>query len=425
MPDHTQPQPEPVTLDPGSAAAADRAFKAGLSTAGPGQPAPTQPEARLLQLLALLDPPREKADPERDRLLIDVTMARVLRSRDENLAGRIGAEDHPGPRLCPSSAEALDAAASSAWDTADPRLSTLLGALDTQDEFAPASARERLIQSTLAKVQSGMNRMRLRPSDEELAPRSRMRITLNDVLAAAAAVILTGVIIAPMIVNARATTRETLCAANMGRAGLGFSLFAADHDGALPSVRALEASGRSGTPKTVTVAVRTDAGGRPVGWWFVGSSPASHSANLFTLVRAGYATASDLTCPGNPDAQSAFSPLATDWASPEGVSYSYQLFSTAKPRWSTGRTSVVLADKSPVIDRARRGETPDPLAPSNNHVSRGQNVLFNNGAVQFLSRPLLDNGDNIWLPRNLERLPSPTLNGVERPQGESDAFVGP
>lgn len=431
MTDHDPDQPASPTLDAASAAVIDRLLERGAEPADTGTRfAPAG--SRVLRLLSLLDPIQEKHDAQRDRLLIDVTMARVLRSRDTDLAGRIGSAEEPGPKLVESDAAALDSAAESGWSTPDPRLASLLAALDAAPVATPSS-RERLVQSTLERVQSSMPRMRLRVSDEELAPRSRMRITLTDVLAAAAAVGFAGVVISPMIVNARATTRESVCSMNMGRAGLGFSLFAADHDGALPSVNAYETAGRrasiSGEPSPrqtpITVAIRTDASGRPLDWWFVGAGPASHSANLFALVRSGYTSASDLTCPGNASAQTQFTPGSTDWATPEGVSYSYQLFSSATPRWYSGRASVVLTDKSPVIDRARRGETPDPLAPSNNHVSRGQNALFNTGAVKFLTRPVLDNGDNIWLPRNLERLASPTLRGTERPQGEADAFVGP
>ncbi len=431
MTDHDPDQSLSLSLDAASATIIDRLLDQREEQADTDTRfAPV--DSRVLRLLSLLDPPADKQDAQRDRLLIDVTMARVLRSRDTDLAGRIGSSEEPGPKLLEHDAAALDAATESGWSTPDPRLASILAALDA-DPLATASSRERLVQSTLDRVQSSMPRMRLRVGDEELAPRSRMRITLTDILAAAAAVGFLGVVISPMIVNARATTRESVCSMNMGRAGLGFSLFAADHDGALPSVNAYETAGRRATlvgetrqqQAPITVAIRTDASGRPLGWWFVGAGPASHSANLFTLVRGGYASASDLTCPGNATAQSQFAAGSTDWATPEGVSYSYQLFASDTPRWYSGRASVVLTDKSPVIDRARRGETPDPLAPSNNHVSRGQNVLFNTGAVQFLTRPVLEDGDNIWLPRNLERLPSPTLRGAERPQSDSDAFVGP
>lgn len=445
MTDHDADQsdsPQAPRLEAASAQAIDRLLESGLD---PSAAAASSPESRVLRLLSLLEPAAERRDQGREQLLIDVTMARVMRSRDTgaDLAGRIGADDDDSAaRLTESSATAVDAAAESAWSSADTRLASLLSALNAAP-IGAGSAKDRLVQSTLDRIQSTMPRLRFRLSEEELAPRSRMRITLNDVLAAAAAVGLAGVMIAPMIVNARATTRETMCSMNMGRAGLGFSLFAADHDGALPSVTAFETAGRravpmqvnqratqqaatfTSAPAPITVAIRTDANGRPLGWWLVGAGPASHSANLFTLVRGGYASTSDLTCPGNDTAQSTFDRRATDWSTPEGVSYSYQLFASDTPRWSTGRSQVVLADKSPVVDRARRGESPDPTAPSANHASRGQNVLFNSGAVQFLSRPVLDSGDNIWLPRNLESVANPTLRGVERPQGESDAFVGP
>ncbi len=432
----SQQPPEPpdrFTLTPAQARAVDAFLGEGEAFPGQASASPPIPHRPAVdRLLSLLDLPTEPIDPEQRRLLIDITMARVMRSRELDSAGRIGVEDAAAvenvPALAPASADELDRAADAGWSTGNPRLAALLHALDAAPIPADSSKR-RLIESTAARALAESDRLRFRLPEAELAPRARARMRLTDVLAAAACVGLGGVILAPMVVNTRAVTRETVCAMNMGRAGLGFSLFANDHDGALPSVSTFEGLPRSAAApqgRLLTLAIRTDPQGRPIaGWWSVGADPSSHTANLFTLVRAGYVAPSDLSCPGNESAQVTFAPDATDWAAPEGVSYSYQLFGPDTPRWFSGHTKVVLADRSPVVERARRGETPDPLAPSANHPSRGQNVLFNTGAVTFLSRPVLDNGDNIWLPRSLEGLAAPRLNGAELPAAETDAFVGP
>ncbi|MFM9957148.1 MAG: hypothetical protein ACKVZJ_03665 [Phycisphaerales bacterium] len=440
MPSPPPDPPDRLTLTPAQARAVDAILGAGDGAADPAAP-PATALPTLPKILALLDLPLEPIDPERRRLLIDITMARVMRSAESDSAGRIGIEPahEASPSLSTASATELDAAAEAGWSTSNPRLSALLSALDAAP-IPTDSARRRLVGSTLDRIQSeSESRFRLRIPDAELAPRARRRITLSDILAAAACVGLAGLILAPMVVNARAVNRETVCAMNMGRAGLGFSLFANDHDGALPSVQtfdgiapapaapgAIGPAWPSSPQRVLTLAIRTDAQGRPLAaWWSVGADPASHTANLFTLVRGGYVSTTDLACPGNETAQTNFAPGATDWANPDAVSYSYQLFGPETPRWFSGHTKVVLADRSPVVDRARRGETPDPLAPSTNHPSRGQNVLFNTGAVTFLNRPVLDNGDNIWLPRSLEGVASPQLNGAELPATETDAFVGP
>jgi hypothetical protein len=135
-----------------------------------------------------------------------------------------------------------------------------------------------------------------------------------------------------------------------------------------------------------------------------------------------------LTCPGN----SAGNPTLdlathTDWRSPDEVSYSYQLPPApgAPLVWSGRIRMIVLSDRSPVVERARAGESFDPMASSTMHKGRGQNVLVSDGSAHLLVSPELPNGDNIWLPRSQERLAHPSLRGMERPDGADDAFVGP
>jgi hypothetical protein len=57
-------------------------------------------------------------------------------------------------------------------------------------------------------------------------------------------------------------------------------------------------------------------------------------------------------------------------------------------------------------------------------------MLWNDGSVQWTTTPVLNNGDNIWLPRPIERVldslagkPMP-LEGREMP-APNDVFLGP
>jgi hypothetical protein len=207
-----------------------------------------------------------------------------------------------------------------------------------------------------------------------------------------------------MLAGAREEARSAQCASNLSRAGFGFSLYGADHRGALP---------------------RTEAGFRGGTWWDVGRADRSHSANLFLLVRGGYASLADLSCPGNHAAPTADAhPHALDWSSPEEVSFSYQLPSRGATSWTMGSRRVLLADRSPVVVRARRGEVPDPLASSPNHGGAGQNILFGDASIRFQALPTLPSGDNIWLPGRAEGPPR-RLTGREAPFTSDDAFVGP
>jgi hypothetical protein len=220
----------------------------------------------------------------------------------------------------------------------------------------------------------------------------------------AAAVLLGFSILWPIASSARDEVRIMACQSTMKNAGVGFGLYAQDYGGRLP----LATAGFAGS------------------WWNVGTPRQSNSANLFELARTGHAKLSDLACSGRPG-----SPLhmhddeQTDWRAFDEVSYSYQLPTRPRPSWTGSSRIVVMADKSPVIERARFGERFDPEARSRNHSGRGQNILFNDGAVSFEVSPILPNGDNIWLPKNLERIAHPSLRGVERPTTDTDAFVGP
>ena len=53
-------------------------------------------------------------------------------------------------------------------------------------------------------------------------------------------------------------------------------------------------------------------------------------------------------------------------------------------------------------------------------------IYFNDGQVLWLTRPVLPNGDNIWLPTSKTAGPGPIhLDGDETPSHAEDAFVGP
>jgi len=406
-----------ASLTPADAAALDSLVESGFD---PSLAASEPRTARAYALMAGLDSPVADGAPEliadsvidrnRARLLMDVTMARVLRSRDGTLAGRIAPEGHEGDGLSPTDAAALEAMVSSGWKSQDKNTGVggLLALLDAQ-QAPTAHDRSVLIDATLARVQQPIDtqRGRLRLSAEPATETGRSRIRLAD-FGAIAAIILVGFsVLSPLVTASRESAREQICSANLARAGMGFSLFGASNDNRLPQAeRATDTSAA-------------------MPWWNVGQKP-SHSANLYVLIRDGYVLISDLACPGNQSAPvNLTDPNATDWKSPSEVSYSYQLFGRTPPRLTSDTRMVLLTDKSPVVDRARRGESFNPMAPSHNHSSRGQNVLFSDSSVQFLGTPVLDTGDNIWIPRSADGRDRSTLTGREAPFSRDDAFVGP
>lgn len=367
--------------------------------------------SNIVHLLSTLDLPEPVASDADRRLLVDVTFARILRARDEHAVARLS----PSPAttgLREDDALGLDEMIDSGWTVgASERARRAHALVSLLDAPTPVelSERSRTVDAALARVQSDMDaqsrRLRLDPVERPgfSTPGFRWRE-----LGAIAAMLLIGAgIFWPMVGGIRTETRRAMGQANMQQASIGFGLFGADHDERLP---ALDPQGNEGL------------------WWQVGTPAKSHSANLYTLVRTSYVPIGALASPGNPYAPTEVADEdARDWRSSQEVSYSYQLFGKIVPRLglTDGAPRMLLADRSPVVERSRLGLPVDPNANSSNHAGLGQFVLLSNGHVRFLRTPTLDGVDNIWLPGRLERTGQTRVIGTELPTSRSDAFVGP
>ncbi|MGP1345740.1 MAG: hypothetical protein ACTS3F_03620 [Phycisphaerales bacterium] len=410
--------------------------------AGGGMPDPRSGAAlaSLHRLMALLDPADGvDAAPDaasRRELLINITAARVRRAgaRGADRASIVGSLRQSA--CDPASSAAIDSLVESGWETGSGNagdrapatragvgpLLALLGAGEPFDSSDRARRVERTMDAVRASITQRRHRMRLDPEGSRNMVVPPRRFQLADV-GSIAAMLLIGIgVLWPMLVSAREQARTTMCASGMQQAGLGFGLFANDHDGRMPAVGLVDPDWKrsNAAPGTLSNAP----------WWNVGERANSHSANLFVIVRLGYTHLADTACPGNERAPTNL-PSDTiaamgDWAQPEQVSYSYQLFAGAPGRFGHRPGQVVVSDRSPVVDQSRRGEPVDLLRSSRNHGHAGQNALRQDGAVVFLTSPVLGNGDNIWLPRYLETRPGPIiLNGRELPADDRDVFLGP
>ncbi len=177
-------------------------------------------------------------------------------------------------------------------------------------------------------------------------------------------------------------------------------------------------------------------------WWDVGVPERSNSANLFVLPARGYAPLQDFACAGNACAcRHSMTPDARDWTCPDEISYSYHVMAGKQtPLWRLHTDTVILADRSPVIVRAMRGERICDSENSQNHQGRGQWALRVDGSVCWLNSPHVG-ADNIWLPRIVEqavaiakgeaaRRGAPVqldvaIHGSEVPASPDDSFLGP
>ena len=408
---------DPIRSGPHLSDADAAAIEAWMTRREPHAPAPvrTSPrEAALERLLGLLDD-AEPVSTDADRqLLVDVTFARILRARDERTIARVAPNPISGPTLSNSDAEAIDDLVAAGWSPSAAggrthRAHSLLALLDTTLHLGAPTERGRLVDAALARVQSEVDSesTRFRFTPVERPTFARPGIRWRDLGAIAAMFIIACSIFWPMVNGLRMESMRSAGQSNMERAALGFGMFANDHDDRLASMNNRGPDGL---------------------WWQVGTPEKSHSANLYTLVSDGYVPVAALASPANPNAPTEVAdPDARDWASGNQVSYSYQLFGKVVPRLATfdGEPRVVLADRSPIIERAKLGLPVHPNANSANQAGLGQLVLFADGRVRFLRTPMLDNGDNIWLPRRLEQAAQPTVVGTEMPASRSDAFVGP
>ncbi len=322
---------------------------------------------------------------------------------------------HSEPTLSALDAAALDAMVEANWLVKNTsaehavragHLATVLSLLDSVPQLENEIDGDALIDATWLRIEHAeLAPMRVASRRALRLPRVR----LMDIATAAAIFLVASSILWPMLTGVRREHFRIADQARLQNAGLGFGLYANDHRDRLP------------------VAPTSYAGRTPgVTWWNVGQTNQSNSAHLFVLIKDGYVTVSDLASPANPLAPVRMDVAnQNDWRTPEEVSYSYQLPGQSGRRWTTPSRHVVLADRSPVIEQARRGDAVNPMLNSFIHRGAGQNVLFSDRSVRWLTSPVTDWGDNIWLPRSLERRLGATLLGVELPDNADDAFVGP
>jgi hypothetical protein len=348
--------------------------------------------------------------PVCDQSLIDATLVRVAWSR----------RSEEFVDLEPRDEDALEALIAAGYDPSKcpaglrPRAEKHAATLAALNLPVSAAHRSVLISRTLASVQAtidaGQQRLAMNPAEG----RARIGFRWSDLISVAALLLIASAVIAPMVGAVRGMSQQAGCQAGLANALKGFSSYANDYRESLPLASASLAGSR---------------------WWNIGRPEQSNSANLFTLLRAKYAQSKDLACPGNAFAcRDNPAPGAMDWKCSDAISYSYRnQFAPERVSWTQPADFVVLADRSPVIVRAMRNEWINPLANSDNHAGRGQNVMFNNGAVRWMATPVMHDGDNIWLPRTLEevvaKLQNPTraepLHGNETPVGKADVFLSP
>lgn len=272
-----------------------------------------------------------------------------------------------------------------------------------------------LIERTLATIQTHIDAQEatMRVADREGSGGFSFRWT--DLISIAAMLLLAASVVMPVMSGVRANAQQAICFDNMHGAASAFGMYTGSNRDMLPMAT---------------------AGFGPT-WIDVGTTPErSNSSNLYTLIRTGMASLDDLACPSNPGAaRGEADPDAWDWRSLGEISYSYRIMPPGGMRASSAQLPVrvvLLADRSPVVLRAARGQRVRPEENSPNHSQAGQHMLMLDGSSVWASTPVLESRDNIWLPRPIETLihnervrRGINITGTEQPGGPTDAFVGP
>ncbi len=239
-----------------------------------------------------------------------------------------------------------------------------------------------------------------------------------EIAAMAASIVLISGLLMPAFSTMRAHSRQVACQANLGRIGTAMTTYANDNDGAFASARL-----QPGDP-----------------WWMVGDQserPRSSTRYVWQLVRQGYVRGEDFVCRGHRGAVPLhYDPVSMscmqDFASPQNVSYSVMLVGNRKIG-IVGR-QILMSDMNPIFVRFReqsdfyrnRDEFEKILLNENlkkmlspNHRQKGQNALFGDGSVEFLTVRQY-RGDDIFTVRGVEE-----YRGREVPVDENDIFLVP
>jgi hypothetical protein len=273
--------------------------------------------------------------------------------------------------------------------------------------------------------------------------RATRGVTVTELMGVVAGMSFLIMFLFPALVDATDAAHRAACAANLSRLGTALQMYAQNNDGYLPDCGACSSACGPVPCDGYHVASRTNAPGT-CNWPHVRA--VGNQANLWILVRQGYAAPPIFLCPATSDRPSLNSPantavmgfLAMDPATGRATptedrllkrvtagrcSYSYQSQfvhpaadpSLADPMNATTNIYVhpadlpILADRNPYTrtDLVRQpvvSPTSFPEANSLNHGGAGQNVLYLGGEVEWHDTPrcglMRQDGlrDNIYWP---------------------------
>jgi len=294
---------------------------------------------------------------------------------------------------------------------------------------------------------------------------ARRGVTLTEMVAVIGTIICLSALMVPALTEVKDANDRTRCAANLSQLGKAVLFYTIENNGYLPNCGAYSKCGGAPARDGKRLACRWNAQGTCNWPSFV---QVGNQANLWLLVREGYADARLFACPATPDRPSlnpaddpavmGFLQLAPDTAARTPAeewflsrlaaarcSYSYQnqfVHPKVSPKTSDPRNATInvllhsqalpiMADRNPYTRLEGVNQpiiSPDefPDANSLNHHGTGQNVLFLGGEVEWFDTPYCGIRDAEGIPDNIYTPKNGRADDPENiPYSLDDAYLVP
>ncbi len=297
---------------------------------------------------------------------------------------------------------------------------TIEANLSVVDEAVHSDCPESLVSSTMSKIlgvsetESTLDRLiRLQRKNSRISHFSQWS-TFAKVAALAAMVALVVAVYLPGANYLRERSYKAMCKANLNNVSRGLAAYAGDNLGASPLVKSSATNS----------------------WWRVGdqnSPDKSATSNLWLMVKGNYVKPEDFLCPGNACHSNRLRSIdvanfSNDFPNSNYVDYSFRIVAPSNARLD-GSNSIIAADSNPMFDDrcdSRLNSFKSFVVTNNmlrmaskNHASKGQNLLYRDGSVEF-NRNRLVGGDDIYTIRGTRE-----YNGSELPSDKDDVFLIP
>ncbi len=282
-------------------------------------------------------------------------------------------------------------------------LANTFAAMDLAVELDPPA---HLVEASMTHIARARRTDALLAREEIRRGRWRPTFSLRGLTGVAASFLIMALVLVPSMQQARRVAIQKQCMSHASQIGAGLLSYANTNDDYLPA-----------STHQATRWLPND-----------GAETVSNSATLFTLVRLGYVSREAFQCPAGKASSFAISADMTDFPQGKHISYSYQ-HSVGGRRMrlsdpALGEVAdrmVILADSSPIFAEGRFNKDKVHALTSENHGSRGQNVLYLDRHVEWVTHPTVGvSGDNIFLAGEIT-----DYTGTEQPTSATDTFLLP